>query len=624
MKSYYKILKKIGEGGFSKVHLAKNLKNHSFCAIKEFHITSSDPVENEKLIQQVKFEASLLLKLSHPGLPRIIDYFQIKDKHYIAMDYIEGKDLYSLIKNFPKSLPEIQIIEWGLTICSILEYFHGLKPKPIILRDLKPQNVMLSKKGEIKLIDFGISKPVDTVTRTAAKAFSPGFSPPEQYSSKGGTDIRSDIYSLGATLYYFACKTPPDDALERVLEGKTLEPPGKLRDLPLSKELEEIILKALSIKKENRYQSIKDIKAGLEKIKTKLVSTSTDKCYELTEFFPDIVSNKRKEYKEKEEALYGNENPFACSSEFDFEKNPGDDERDLSSVPVKKINDEVKVVKLKRNFFGELTAGRNINFNISKLSLMVFLPLVILAIIGIYWFFVSPDLALARAKQFTLEKNYRQAEKEYFKVLSIHKNNIEAHEGLLRLYMNTKLFDKALEEVSKLEEIQPEDLKYRYILADKLFENGDYTQAIQNYKFILNKDEGSYFAYLGMGKSYRAIPDYQNSLKWFNKVLELKLTDEQKKAIQKEIGLTYYMEGKDYFEKKFYEEAKKSFEKVSNYINEKKITDEVEKYIDRISTELQPVSVPVEGTPSEPYYHYEPEPYNPPPSSPPSNPDIMW
>jgi len=621
LKSYYKILKKIGEGGFSKVHLAKNLKNHSLCAIKEFHITSSDPVENEKLIQQVKFEASLLLKLSHPGLPRIIDYFQIKDKHYIAMDYIEGKDLYSILKNFPKFLPEIQILEWGLVICSIIEYFHGLKPKPIILRDLKPQNIMLSKEGKIKLIDFGISKPVDTVTRTAAKAFSPGFSPPEQYSSKGGTDIRSDIYSLGATLYYLACNTPPDDALERVLEGKILEPPGKLRAIPLSKEFEEIILKALSIKKENRYQSIKDIRLGLEKLKTKLEGTSFDKGYELIEFFPDLVYKKREE---KEDALYGDENPFSSSSKDDFEESPGDEERDVRSVQIKKINDEVKVVKLKRNFFGELTAGRNINFNISKLSLMVLLPLVILVIIGIYWFFVSPDLALARAKQFTMEKNYRQAEKEYFKVLSFHKNNIEAHEGLLRLYLNTKLFDKALEEVSKLEEIQQGDFKYRYILADKLFENGDYTKAIQNYKFILNKDETSYFAYLGMGKSYRAIPDYQNSLKWFNKVLELKLTDEQKKAIQKETGITYYFRGKDYFEKKSYEEAKKSFEEVPNYINEKKIIDEVEKYLDRISVELKTVSVPVEGTPAEPYYHYEPEPYNPPPSSPPSNPDIMW
>ena len=619
MKSYYKILRKIGEGGFARVHLAKNLKNNSLCAIKEFNITSNDPREKEKLIQQVRYEASLLLKLSHPKLPRIVDYFQVKDKHYIAMDYIEGKDLKVIISNIDGFLPEIQVIEWGLDICSVLEYFHNLKPQPLIIRDLKPQNVMLSTTGEIKLIDFGISKPVDSVTRTAAKAFSPGFSPPEQYSLKGGTDIRSDIYSLGATLYYLAAKVPPEDALERVMEGKSIEPASKFRDKPLPNEFDNILLKALEIKKENRFQNVSEIRSELQKLKLRCKNDNIKK-YDIFQFFPELATQKKKEayYKEKKEReLRKLREAIESKYSSPMDGYKPDLKEDNGYFSDTGNSDEIEVVKVK-------TGASGISSKIDiKTLLMVAVPVAIIILFGAYWVFFSSTSALARAKQFTLEKNYSQAEKEYLKVILKNPRSIEAYEGLIRVYLDTEMFDRASEQVVKLNELEPENLKYNHILADKLFENGEYIEAIKNYKYILNKNSNDYSSYIGLGKVYRAISDYKNSIKWFEKGLKIDLTESQKAAVNEEIGTTCFFEGKNYFEDKLYEEAKKSFESVSDYSSDEKLLAEAGKHLNKIEELNKPAPTPTADTYSPDSYYYEPPP-PPPANPPPSNPDIMW
>ena len=152
-------------------------------------------------MHQFKSEARILHHLRHPNLPRVYDFFEDDGRHYLVMDYIEGQTLEAMLENGP--LSEAQVGEVARTLCEVLAYMHAQRP-PVIFRDLKPANVMVETSGHLKLIDFGIAKMFEaseqnrthTLIRSAG---TPGFAAPEQYGA--GTDERSDIYSLGATLY---------------------------------------------------------------------------------------------------------------------------------------------------------------------------------------------------------------------------------------------------------------------------------------------------------------------------------------------------------------------------------------------------------------------------------------
>jgi serine/threonine-protein kinase len=161
----------------------------------------------------------MLNTLDHTNLPKVIDYFLEKDRYYLVMDYIKGRTVKDYIENNSADMETVEKIMYQL--CDILEYLHG---QHIIFRDLKPSNIMILPDFKIKLIDFGIarifkdSKQYDTVI-----VGTPGFCPPEQYG-RGQTDERSDIYSLGANLYYMLTGKVPD-----LPEGrKEIENNGKL------------------------------------------------------------------------------------------------------------------------------------------------------------------------------------------------------------------------------------------------------------------------------------------------------------------------------------------------------------------------------------------------------------
>ena len=207
----YKILNKIGQGGMSVVYLAMNERANKQWAIKEVR---KDGVQNFEVVKQgLIAETEMLKKLSHPNLPSIIDVIDGDGTFLIVMDYIEGRHLESVAKEYGAQSQE-DVIEWAKQLCDVLSYLHSRKP-PIIYRDMKPSNVMLKPDGKVMLIDFGTAREFkeNSVADTTCLG-TQGYAAPEQYGGHGQTDARTDIYCLGATLEEIILKCTqknPDD-----------------------------------------------------------------------------------------------------------------------------------------------------------------------------------------------------------------------------------------------------------------------------------------------------------------------------------------------------------------------------------------------------------------------------
>ncbi|MCE1254072.1 MAG: serine/threonine-protein kinase [Anaerolineae bacterium] len=255
LQQRYRIKKIIAHGGMGSVYQAQDISLNILVAVKE------NLIETENSSRQFHREATMLAGLRHENLPRVTDHFVIPGQgEYLVMDYIEGKDLREIIEE-RSPLPLDEVIKIGVAICDALNYLPQRTP-PIIPRDIKPGNIKISPGGHIYLVDFGLAKINfdGQTTTTGAKSLTPGYAPPEQYGS--GTDARSDIYALGATLYAALSKNVPEDGIARLMGAVELTPLAKLRpDLPAY--LVAAIEKAIQIKKEDRFQNIQEFKAAL-------------------------------------------------------------------------------------------------------------------------------------------------------------------------------------------------------------------------------------------------------------------------------------------------------------------------------------------------------------------------
>jgi hypothetical protein len=193
---------------------------------------------------------------------RVIDHFTVAGQgQYLVMDFVEGEDLQQMLDR-RGPLPEAEVLPWMFKICDALAYLHN-QPQPIIHRDVKPANVKIAPDGQAMLVDFGIAKFYDPARQTTlgARAITPGYSPPEQYG-QGRTDPRSDIYSLGATLYALLTGKEPADSVERLIGSAALTPPDQLNPL-ISEPVARVIMRALAAEPVQRFQSIGEFKAAL-------------------------------------------------------------------------------------------------------------------------------------------------------------------------------------------------------------------------------------------------------------------------------------------------------------------------------------------------------------------------
>ena len=256
LNNRYRIVKLLGQGGFGAVYKAWDLNFEVVCAIKENFETSPEAQ------RQFLREARLLHVLRHPNLPLVKDHFVIPGQgQYLVMDFVEGQDLEELRCAAGGRLPEAQVLPWITQVCDALDYMHRQTP-PVIHRDLKPANIKITPAGRAVLVDFGIAKTYDPALKTTlgARAVTPGYSPIEQYGT-GVTDARTDLYSLGATLYTLLTGQEPPEAPQRVLRDPLL-PPRQLNPA-ISPALEATLLHALLVDPEQRFQSAAEFKAAL-------------------------------------------------------------------------------------------------------------------------------------------------------------------------------------------------------------------------------------------------------------------------------------------------------------------------------------------------------------------------
>ena len=215
----YRIARLVGQGGFGAVYRAWDMALSQPVALKEN--VDSGP-ESQRQFEQ---EARLLAGLRHPNLPRVIDHFILPNQgQYLVMDFIEGRSLAQMLRDRGGPLNEAEARQWIHQICEAVEYLHTRTP-PIIHRDIKPDNIIVTAEGRAMLVDFGISKLYDAQrgTTVGARAITPGYSPPEQYGF-GKTDARSDVYALGATLYTLLTGQTPPEAIDIISESQVLTP----------------------------------------------------------------------------------------------------------------------------------------------------------------------------------------------------------------------------------------------------------------------------------------------------------------------------------------------------------------------------------------------------------------
>ena len=207
LQGRYQIRRLLGGGGMGMVYLASDqrLANRP-CAIKEMVDHFIDQAQRIEANDYFAREADTLAQLKHQAIPAITDRFELANRHYLVMEYVEGRNLEEELAARGEPLPEGLVIDIARQLCDVLAYLHGLIP-PIIYRDMKPSNVMLNSSGRVVLVDFGIAR-LFKAARKGTMIGTLGFAPPEQY--QGMVDPRSDIYSLGATLHYVLTGRDPE------------------------------------------------------------------------------------------------------------------------------------------------------------------------------------------------------------------------------------------------------------------------------------------------------------------------------------------------------------------------------------------------------------------------------
>ncbi len=271
VRDRYIIVDLLGKGGFGSVYLVKDkrVKGNLF-ALKEV----IDPSKQER--DRFTFECEILKRLDHPALPRVYRAFS-DDKMfraYMLIDYIEGPNLEILRQKQPqRRLPLMQVMDIMTPIIDAIAYLHSQQP-PIIHRDIKPSNIIASSAGDqVVLVDFGIAKEYEPdSTTTTVRRCSPGYGAPEQYG--GGTDTRTDIYGLAATLYALLTGKIPVDAFQRMMQlgSKGVDPlvPAiqLMPDIPLS--VSKAIQMAMRISSNYRFATVEEfwqeLQAGLPAI----------------------------------------------------------------------------------------------------------------------------------------------------------------------------------------------------------------------------------------------------------------------------------------------------------------------------------------------------------------------
>ncbi len=253
----YQRIDELGRGGTARVYLVYDRREKRYLAVKElprFLETGDGRLINMELSAEVQ----LLRRLYHPALPHILEVTATKDTLFIVMDYVEGKTLEQVLRERTRCT-EKEVVSWGIQLCRLLIYLHGQNP-PVIYRDLKPANIMLQPDGRLKLIDFGTARVYKVnAKQDTVRLGTRGYCAPEQLSPKGQSDARTDIYSLGVTMYVLLTGHYPIDPPYEICPIREWNP-------NYSKQLEKIIRKCTRQNPKKRYQTSSSLLADFERL----------------------------------------------------------------------------------------------------------------------------------------------------------------------------------------------------------------------------------------------------------------------------------------------------------------------------------------------------------------------
>ena len=290
LQGRYRIVRQLGQGGMGAVYEAVDQRLDTTVALKETLFS------DERLRKQFEREARLLARLHHPALPRVSDHFSEGDGQFLVMQFIPGDDLSEKMTRKRGPFPADQVLTWADQLLDALDYLHTQDPQ-IVHRDIKPQNLKLTPRGQIILLDFGLAKgqagDISRVTTSASIfGYTPNYAPLEQIQGLG-TDARSDLYSLGATLYHLMTGVKPPDALTRAAALVNGQPdplqPASVANAAVSPDIDTFLAKAMSQNRDQRYSSAADMQKDLHAANR--VSTVVDRGEAQTVLFPPAASS---------------------------------------------------------------------------------------------------------------------------------------------------------------------------------------------------------------------------------------------------------------------------------------------------------------------------------------------
>jgi len=264
LQNRYLTVHLIGKGGMGEVYLAIDQRLGSAVALKRTSFSDEETLGNA-----FEREARTLARLRHPVLPKVSDHFIENDTQYLVMEHIAGEDIAERLKSNNKPFPLSWVLFWADQLLDALTYLHSHEP-PILHRDIKPQNLKLTTENHIVLLDFGLSKnntgETKITTYGSIVGYTPHYAPMEQIRGTG-TDARSDIYSLSATLFQILTNTVPPDSLTRadVLLNDLPDPLKLICEIntEVSRAVSEVISTGMSVSQEKRFVSAREMQKAL-------------------------------------------------------------------------------------------------------------------------------------------------------------------------------------------------------------------------------------------------------------------------------------------------------------------------------------------------------------------------
>ena len=551
----YEIVRMIKSGGMGAVYEALDIRfEKTPCAVKEMLSQTSDPAQQQYMIDSFKKEAKILNSLRHPNLPVVRDYFIEGGRYYLVMDFVDGKDLDTIMRSYGTGgVPEAIVVEWSLEILEALEYLHTQNP-PIVYRDLKPGNVMVRNSDKkIILIDFGTARTITPGSDTIKTSIgTPAFSPEEIF--QGRPEPRSDLYSLGATMHCLLTGLVP-------VTPFAFKPVRQVNPA-VSVELEAIVMCALAMNASDRYASARHLKDALKNLIAGRVSTVVQVQPPAVPYqniptysggqgiIPStVVSSYQPPPLASGQMIPSGQLPSTVVSAYQppppvggqllvqspsvppgtVPSYPGSQTTQQASYQQAQMTQPVTGVAKKKGF---------------NMTIPVIAVIAILCLAGIYIHFFSHNAAyyIKLADTELENKNYAFAKKYYSSALEKEKNNVTALMGLGKSCLKMQDPNGAIDYYSRAVTVEPANKTALTALVDLYMGNKKYRSARETLDKLYEIGEKNKDKYLEVAKKFILEKDSKNAADCFEQVLKI----DEKNMIAIEFLSNYYMENNDY------------------------------------------------------------------------------